>query len=278
MTFYMKLIILFFQDPNFKLIKEIHVASASSFIAPLNDDDVLCCDEKGSRVNLIDLRSTYSSTLYCDFKNVISQVSDLLVSNKSLFVLGFEFQKRLLDKNNIKVIKVDTLSNCQPLVIYKLSYNCNVCKLTRSYCQQNIVLILRNKLIILHQSGNVIKTVDTTFNITNALQLNDENYVICAENYLVYIINDSGEYIWKYSPTNDCHKMTSPCLAVDDYGNIFMGERNVMVFNHELDFKSLHVLCHTNERILKMCYDEVKDTLLVLVEVSNTRKLMLFKV
>ena len=256
-----------------------------------SQDDIYFGSETDSKIDVfnsvgMDLKSSY------DLKNVISKVSDLLAFNEMLFVIGFEgnYNNNTNPRNSlsynisgisandnsiVKVIKIDSLS--QPLVIYKFS-NQNVCKLTKSFCQKDLLIILSNKLILLSQSGNVRNSIDLNFSIKNALQLDDQSYVVCSQNYDVCIINNCGNNCWKYSPSNDCHKFTSPCLAVDNYGNIYVGGRNILVVDRGLHFSSFHVLCDVNEELCQMCYDEVNDMLLVLVQVSNNKKLLTLKI
>ena len=238
-------------------------------------DDIYFCNESNAEIDVfnsvgMDLKSSY------DFKNVISKVSDVLVINGMLFISGFECNVPTNNKY-FKIIKIGTSLRCHPLVIYKFLYNQTVVKLSKSSCH-NIHLMLFNKIMLISQDGNVKKSIDLPFYISNVLQLDDQNYFVCCQNHEICIIDDFGLIIKKCSPTNDCHKMLSPCLAVDNYGNIYMGERNILVVGRLLSFESLHVLCDVNEKILKISYNEGKGMLLVFVEVSKSKKILMLKI
>ena len=144
----------------------------------------------------------------------------------------------------------------------------------------NIILILSDKIMNLSKNGDVLSTISISFSICDALHLNGQRYVVCGINNEVCIVV-GGVFAIKYSPSKACHAIKSPfCLAKDKLGNIFVGDfcGNVFVLDYELNFVSSHVVNDNgNENVWKMCYNEVKNTLMVLNGKFSFPKMFLFK-
>ena len=110
-----------------------------------------------------------------------------------------------------------------------------------------------------------------------ALQLDDHSFIVYCGDYNIFIINECGNYIQKFSPSNDCHKMASPCLAVDNYGNTYVGGCNVLVLGQKLSLNSFRSIHGVRERVRKMYFNEVNGTLLVLVRTNKAARFLTFR-
>lgn len=263
-----------FEEPRFSLIKGSELVRAYNSFA-VNQDEIFFCRKDKSKIDVFSIDGLNFKSSF-DFKQVLERTSDLLVINERLYVSGC-FTNSQYQVLGFQIIKIDFLSNCDPLVIYKSSgsnygYNNNLqtlTKLSESLCG-NILLILCNQIMLLSENGFLIKTTSLQYNIREALQLDHQRYIVCCEDYKVCIIDEHGDFVWTFSPSNECHKMQSPCLAMDNYRNIYMGDSNILVLDHKVGLKSFHSIHGINENIKKMYCNKENNTLLVLICTSNS--------
>ena len=267
-----------FVAPELRLVGKYQLGANYPLFAPHQDDILL---SQGSALISIYNCNQMEFKVSQNLTNMLSSCyqGDLLSINGILYVMGtYNSYPNNVPLQLIRLIKVDASFKCEPQIIYECCHNSGYCKLSKSH-SGNIVLILYNKIIILNGNGVSLKTLDLKdkFQITNALQLDEQRYVVCCQHGEVYIINDFGDQIKKFSSSNECHQMLSACLEKDDYGNIYVGDRNVLVLDRDLNFKSLEFIHSANEKVHKMCYDEASGMLLVVVGISNKGELLKFK-
>ena len=212
-----------------------------------------------------------------DLKNVLAKVTDLLHVNNILYVSGYGYSSysstNLIDRLNY-IFKF-VIANNQSSLFYKVEYNNYVLRLSKSYLS-TLLLILRNKIMHFTEQGKIMKTINLPFQILDALQLQEKLYAVISDSELC-LVNDFGEKILRYSSDLDIRDIKSPgCLTKDNFGNIYVfsdksNNKKIFVLDQALNFRSSHDIGHV---VLKMCYDESKDTLLVL---KNDRTLLTFQ-
>ena len=163
----------------------------------------------------------------------------------------------------IKIIKFDEALKIAPSKMYEAEYQGDVLRLSKSY-DDNILLVLSDKILQLSESGDVMKTINLSFNICDALQIDEGLYVVCCETELC-IVDHDGSKIVTYSPFDESLKISSPFrLAKDCNGNIYMSDQNtrsVFILNYGLDFITHHEL---NDSVIKMYFNETENILSVL--------------
>lgn len=208
-----------------------------------------------------------------EFESDFKRVFDLLVMDRMLFIVGSD------EHNNIKVIRLDVIKN-KSLVIYKLESRSYVLKLDKS-SSGNIILILCNKILFLSVKGDVIKTINLTFDISNALQFDEGRFVVFCDEAVCFI-NDSGEKTaiqhphWWPSDKRHLLKFVN-CLAKDDCGYIYFGlaGSDIAILDCDLNFVTFYAV--GVESVRKIIYDESRRILLVLAGKFESSKLLMFK-
>ena len=200
-----------------------------------------------------------------DFKNKLSQVHDMMVSGDDMFILG---RRGILYDN---VIKINASFKDYPQEIYTLSNQESICCLSES-CSGKLLLVLSKKLLHLSENGEVLKTIDLSFDIYDALQVDETRYIVCCRDDDVCVVDDSGEKIVRYS---DKKVIKSPYrLAKDNYGYVFLTDyfsKTILVLDQGLNYISSHDVA---EYLFKILYDRERDSLLAL---SNCNKLLTFE-
>lgn len=246
-----------FEDPKFRFIKEVSLCSPYKKFAA-NGDEIFACDTNESKIDVLSHDGSIRKSCF-NLNNELSRVTDLLLIDSKLYISG----RCCYCREVIKVIKVDTKSYCEPIVICSFQHGDYFVRLTKSICG-SLLVVLKNKIIHLTQDGKVTKTVTLAFEAFDTIQLDDGRYVICAPNEAVTIVNDDGEKVARCSHSQWDNATTPFCLAKDIFGNIYVGDFNsVSVLDYDLNVVSRHICCHG---IYKMSYCGEINALLVLTK------------
>lgn len=239
------------------------VGRVNSFAVSRNK--IFTCNWEESRVDTFEGTTLISSYDFKNKGNHLTQVHDVLVSGDDAFVLG---RRGILYDS---VVKMNASFGHCPEVIYTMTNQENICCLSESCCGK-LLLVLSNRLLHLSENGDVVKTVDLTFDVYDALQIDETRYVVCSRDEEVCVVDDSGNKIAKYS---DKKQLKSPYrLAKDNYGYVFLTDyfsKLILVLDRGLNYISSH---DVGEYLFKILYDGEKDLLLAL---SNCNKLITFK-
>ena len=244
-----------FKASKFKSVKEIKFDFTAKSIASNQGELFLCSTEDGvhfvRHINISDFMTKYY------FGNDLSEFIDALIVNNMLYVLDQR-------DDFITIFKFDLMTKNKPREFYKYRYKGTNFKLSKCI-NGKIILSLSNKLLHLSQNGNITKIICFSFHARDVLEIDEGRYVVCTEDN-IFIVNDCGEKIVKYSPFDKCQAIKAPLCLANDTRNIFVFDGNpknhkIIVLDHKLDFISSHDI---NRSVHKMCYDEANDKLFML--------------
>lgn len=221
----------------------------------------------------------------CDFENVLTIVHDMLIFNDKLIVVGGSDQRNGCKVN--KILKVGLLLKGGPSEMYEFPCRGYLPRLSTTLCG-NVLCVSNDNLVHLSENGDVLKKVDLSFNITNALQTDHRQYVVCKLFGDICIVNDVGEVLVKYSPSKDFRKIKSPtCLATDRCGYIYACGNSWPVTQENRDKKKVCVLgrslnfvwsCELKGFLSKMYFSQTNNKLLTLLSIDGMSNLLAFDV
>ena len=260
--------------PSFKLIKQLALDGTHTSFTSSDENMYFCV--KRSKIELFDYKdwNLRNSKPSFEFKPKLSRVSDLLAMDGMLYLAGSD------ERDTIKVIKMEDVHELDKvLVIYKTKHKAYVLKLSKSSCG-NVLLILHNKILLLSEIGDVMKTINLSFEIYNALQFDDKHFVVLCDDKVCFV-DDSGKMTLIHhphrSPSNEQYFLKyANCLAKDDCGNIYVGGAvsDIVVLDSDLNFVTSHII---GEIVSKIFYDEGSSALLVLAGKFRSSKLLMFR-
>ena len=228
----------------------------------LKDGDVYLCKYPGreSVVKALDHKSWYHKKSYY-FEYELTDLSDIVIINNTLFVAGRSNQSNDI----VRVAKFHIKSDNAPQKICDIQSEGDVLRLSKSF-DGNPLLVLSDKILQLSANGDVMKTINLSFNICDALQIGQHRYVVCCETELC-IVDHKGLIKVTYSPPNKCYKINSPFrLAKDNFGDIFVSDKTSPFFyvvDYNLNFLNFH---NIGGNALKMHFNESRMALIILTE------------
>ena len=196
-----------------------------------------------------------------DLDELISNVEDMLIIDDLLFVAGTS------DDECGYVVKFHMgRKRCKQKQIFEhpLEDKTYWMRLSKSLWEC-ILVILKNKIVELSDDGDVLKTIDLTFDIIYALPFDLKSYIVCCPKE-VCIIDDKGFKI-RNSSCGEYRALTAPCCLVKDKrGDTYAVDiftKKLFVFDHHLIIKMSLDL--TND-FVKLCYDKERDVLMAIDE------------
>ena len=232
----------------------------------LKDGDVYFCEYSGSEsiVSALDHKSWNHKKSYY-FEDELTDLSDIVIIDNTLFVAGRSNQSNDI----VRVAKFHIKSDNAPLKICDIQSEGDVLRLSKSF-DGNLLLVLSDKILQLSANGDVMKTINLSFNICDALQIGQHRYVVCCETELC-IIDQNGLKIVTYSPPNECCKISSPFRLAKDNFRIFVSDKTfpfLYVVDYNLNFLNFH---NIGGNALKMYFDETRMALIIL---TNTPRII----
>ena len=255
---------LFFKVATLKKAHERTMHCTFASIA-LKDGDVYLCKYPGSEsvVKAFDHKSWNHKKSYY-FEDELTDLSDIVIIDNTLFVAGRSNQSNDI----VRVAKFHIKSDNAPLKICDIQSEGDVLRLSKSF-DGNLLLVLSDKILQLSANGDVMKTINLSFNICDALQIGQHRYVVCCETELC-IVDHNGLKIVTYSPPNKCYKISSPFrLVKDNFGDIFVSDKTTpfcYVVDYGLNFLDSH---HIGGTALKMYFDESTMALIILTDAQR---------
>ena len=198
------------------------------------------------------------------------EVDDLLAIDDMLFVSG------IYEDLSYYILKfLIDIENSEPLQIFKHPplREGSLVRMSKSM-GVNILVALANEILILSTDGGVLKVINLSFEIFDALHFDKTSYVVCSLGEIC-VIDDHGHKLVTRSSLPERHAIGKVCrLTKDNHECIYACDivtGKLYVFDRHLNLKSS---LDVEKHLRKICYDEEKDVLRAL---TNSSALLTFE-